>query len=228
MKQRTFVALMTFFIAVIIFSGYTLFKRYGPKPPPEAGPNYVELPTDPRFAASPTVGKQFEATIELTPLDNEADRLSGSIQYDGGETMRFAAKQGDTFVEFYVQSDNVILCEAEECYRSKFSDIQDPLFDIYSYVYRREDLKELGQGLQLVDEITCGDATCDVWQSNAVIDGGALNEVILEQGTGNIIHTDGIIENSRMVLDYVYKDVKIILPLNITDAPPILNNKPSL
>ena len=171
-------------------------------------------PIDPAFTPQPLDSSPFEATIEVSPADEE--KIITRLYYNGNGTLRVEIKQDGGLVEYYLTPGGNILCDGLSCFRTPSSDENEPLFDISSFVYDKERTRALGEGLVIAGEVPCGATTCVQWKPPSVVD--AEFTVLIEKETDRLIRTEGFEEEALVVTRYEHKDVRVVLPLNVEEV----------
>lgn len=216
MKNSTFIIIITASLALFGFGIFMIYQNESAKYKEQnvIGPNKIQLPTDPSFSPLKNDNAPFEAEITITPSNKPA--LSGRVQYNGKRTFRLELKQDGRLYETYITPEASIYCQKSGCYRSDSSE-STGLVDTSLLIYEQTELNALGQGLRRTGETACGQNTCEVWESSAVISDGALSKVLLQKGTGNIKYVEGLQNNERFTISYDYKPVDIILPVRVEE-----------
>lgn len=173
----------------------------------------ITLPVDPNFKPIATRKLSFEARAKLTKKSETP--LEAFIQHDGKGTIRVETKQDNEFVEYYLTPEKQILCQDSKCYGTKPIP-DDPLFDVSSFIYSEEDLGEIGRGLILSATQPCGERMCELWSAPTPSEIIAP-QLLLDLETHRIIRITGIEKDTYVDISFDYKDVKIILPLQVED-----------
>lgn len=218
MKNSTFIAIISsscFVLLVGVTAVY--FKGISELNQEQAvGPNKVQLPVDPSFEPLKNVNEQFEATVIVTPKSGSS--IVGKIQHNGKRVFRLEITQDNKLFEAYVTPESNIYCQKSGCYYTEPEQTKQ-LFDTDKLLYEETELGVLGQGLKRTGETDCNQTACDVWESSSVVTDGAMTKVLLEKGSGKIAFVEGIEEDNKFSISYEYKEVNVILPLQVDELP---------
>lgn len=199
--------------AVIIAGGagaYTLTKDNKDKAPRPASQNTNSQSS---FAAQPTEGLEFKATITTTSGNTSTQ---ATIERDDKNNTRYVTGQVGQQMEIIYTSDAYYSCQGGNCTKFPISQSGNSGFDPSAYTYDQSKLSGYRNNSSYKGKQSCPAGTCDVWSVSV---GGATSTIYVDTDTKRISQVEGSQGGGTSKIVYEYTDVTINIPANAQAVP---------